>query len=151
GATVAQSPRRSRPGGGAGPGARRRGRRRRRRPEHVRGLRVGPGPRQARVRRAQAQLLAPLITVVGAGLAGLVASARARELGADVRVLEKGDRAGGSMLLSSGVVWRYRELDEYLRQCPDGDETLQRLVWERLDDALAWLERLAVAEPYTSN
>ena len=55
------------------------------------------------------------------------------------------------MLLSSGVVWRYRELDEYLRQCPGGDETLQRLVWERLDDALDWLERLAAGEPYTSN
>jgi succinate dehydrogenase/fumarate reductase flavoprotein subunit len=84
-------------------------------------------------------------------MAGLVAAARARELGADVRVLEKGDRAGGSMLLSSGVVWRYRELEEYRRQCPDGDEALQQLVWERLDDALDWLERLVPAVPYTSN
>ncbi len=75
-------------------------------------------------------------------MAGLVAAARARELGASVRVLEKGDRPGGSMLLSSGVVWRYRELDEFRRQCPGGDPALQRLIWERLDDALGWLERL---------
>jgi succinate dehydrogenase/fumarate reductase flavoprotein subunit len=69
-------------------------------------------------------------------MAGLVAAARARELGAAVRLLEKGDRPGGSMLLSSGVVWRYRDFAEYRRQCPGGD-----LVWEQLDDALRWLER----------
>jgi succinate dehydrogenase/fumarate reductase flavoprotein subunit len=75
-------------------------------------------------------------------MAGLVAAARLRELGAEVRVLEKGDRPGGSMLLSSGVVWRHRDFDEFRRECPGGDPALQRLVWERLDDALAWLERL---------
>jgi succinate dehydrogenase/fumarate reductase flavoprotein subunit len=75
-------------------------------------------------------------------MAGLVAAARARELGAEVRVLEKGNRPGGSMLLSSGVAWRYRDFSEFRRQCPDGDPPLQRLVWERLDDGLAWLERL---------
>jgi succinate dehydrogenase/fumarate reductase flavoprotein subunit len=58
-----------------------------------------------------------------------------------VHLFEKGDRPGGSMLLSSGVVWRYRELDEFRRECPGGDPELQRLVWERLDDALDWLER----------
>src|SRR5258708_7089614 len=75
-------------------------------------------------------------------MAGLVAAARARELGAGVTVLEKGDRPGGSMLLSSGVVWRYRDFDEFRRQCPGGEPDLQRLVWERLDDALAWLDAL---------
>src|SRR6476646_1875011 len=75
-------------------------------------------------------------------MAGLVAAARARQLGADARVLEKGDRPGGSMLLSSGVVWRYRDFDEFRRQCPGGEPALQRVIWERLDDALDWLERL---------
>ena len=41
----------------------------------------------------------PALLVAGAGMAGLVAAARARELGADVVVHEKGDRPGGSMLL----------------------------------------------------
>jgi succinate dehydrogenase/fumarate reductase flavoprotein subunit len=75
-------------------------------------------------------------------MAGLVAGARARELGAEVHVLEKGDRPGGSMLLSSGVVWRYRDFDEFRRQCPGGDPALQLAIWERLDDALEWLGRL---------
>jgi len=85
-------------------------------------------------------------------MAGLVAAARARELGADAVVHEKGDRPGGSMLLSSGVVWRYRDFDELRRQCPGGDEALQRLVWERLDDALGWLDRLgAESVPHAAN
>ena len=75
-------------------------------------------------------------------MAGLAAATRARELGADVVVHEKGTRAGGSMLLSSCVVWRYRDLARFREECPGGDPELQRMVWEGLDDALAWLERL---------
>jgi succinate dehydrogenase/fumarate reductase flavoprotein subunit len=75
-------------------------------------------------------------------MAGLVAAARARELGASVSLHEKGDRPGGSALLSSGFVWRYRSWETFREQCPGGDPALQRLVWERLDDALAWLEGL---------
>jgi succinate dehydrogenase/fumarate reductase flavoprotein subunit len=80
-----------------------------------------------------------LITVAGAGMAGLVAAVRLRELDRDVRVLEKGSRPGGSMLLSSCVIWRYRSFDDFRAECPGGDAKLQRLVHERFDDALAWL------------
>jgi fumarate reductase flavoprotein subunit len=73
-------------------------------------------------------------------MAGLVAAARLRELGREPRVLEKGTRAGGSMLLSSCVVWRHLEWENFRVECPGGDEQLQRLIWERLDDALGWLE-----------
>jgi succinate dehydrogenase/fumarate reductase flavoprotein subunit len=73
-------------------------------------------------------------------MAGLVAAARLRELGRDVVVREKGTRVGGSMLLSSCVIWRHREWEDFRRECPGGDELLQRVVWERLDDAIAWLE-----------
>src|SRR3954467_6227363 len=73
-------------------------------------------------------------------MAGLVAAARLRELGREVVVREKGTRAGGSMLLSSCVVWRHREWDDFRRGCPGGDARLQRVIWERLDDAIAWLE-----------
>ena len=46
------------------------------------------------------------------------------------------------MLLSSGVVWRHRELEDFRRDCPGGDPVLQALVHERLDDDVAWLESL---------
>ena len=86
-------------------------------------------------------------------MAGLVAAARARELGASPVVYEKGDRPGGSMLLSSCVIWRYRTFEDFRAECPGGDPELQRLVFERLDDGIAWLESLGapVTEPETGN
>jgi succinate dehydrogenase/fumarate reductase flavoprotein subunit len=82
------------------------------------------------------------LLIAGAGMAGLCAAARARELGLRPLVLEKGDRPGGSMLLSSGVVWRHRSVADFRRACPGGDPQLQRQIVERLDDALDWLESL---------
>jgi fumarate reductase flavoprotein subunit len=86
-------------------------------------------------------------------MAGLCAAARARELGASPAVFEKGWRPGGSMLLSSGVVWRYRSFDEFRAQCPGGDPRLQELVHGGLDDGLEWLEALGapVVERETGN
>ena len=75
-------------------------------------------------------------------MAGLAAAAEARSHGASVRVLEKLDRPGGSMRRSSGVIWRHRELERFRAECPDGDERLQRLLFERLDEDLRWLESL---------
>ncbi|HEY7178007.1 MAG TPA: FAD-dependent oxidoreductase [Gaiella sp.] len=95
----------------------------------------------------------PDLVVAGAGMAGLVAAAEATARGATVVVHEKGARPGGSMLLSSGVVWRHRDLEEFLRECAGGSPELQRLVHERLDDDLAWLEALGarVVERSTGN
>jgi fumarate reductase flavoprotein subunit len=77
-------------------------------------------------------------------MAGLCAAARARELGAEPVVYEKGTRAGGSMLLSSGFAWRYRTLEIHVEQCPAADEKLARTIVEQFDDALDWLESLGV-------
>ena len=86
-------------------------------------------------------------------MAGLAAAARARELGAETLVLEKGDRAGGSMLLSSGVIWRHRTLDGFRADCPGGDPELQQVIVEQLDEAIEWLESLGapVLEQETGN
>jgi fumarate reductase flavoprotein subunit len=86
-------------------------------------------------------------------MAGLVAAARARELGAEPLVFEKGDRPGGSMLLSSGVIWRHRSLDDFRHECPAGDPVLQKLIVDRLDADLEWLESLGapVVERETGN
>ena len=94
-----------------------------------------------------------MLTIAGAGMAGLCAAARARELGLDVVVYEKGDRPGGSMLLSSCVVWRHRDFDDFRAECPAGDERLQRRVHDELDGALDWLESLGapVSERSTGN
>jgi fumarate reductase flavoprotein subunit len=75
-------------------------------------------------------------------MAGLVAAAEARRLGADVLVLEKLDRPGGSMRLSSGVIWRHRDFARFRAECPGGDERLQLTLFERLGGDLRWLEAL---------
>src|SRR4051812_24851585 len=95
----------------------------------------------------------PDLVVAGAGMAGLAAAAEARGLGADPLVVEKLPRPGGSMRLSSGVIWRHRDFDRFREECPDGDERLQRLVFERLDADLEWLESLGapVVEGDTGN
>lgn len=86
-------------------------------------------------------------------MAGLVAAAEARRLGAEPAVYEKLDRPGGSMRLSSGVVWRHRDFERFRAECPGGDERLQRLLFERLDEDLRWLESLGapVVERGTGN
>jgi fumarate reductase flavoprotein subunit len=75
-------------------------------------------------------------------MAGLVAAARLQQLGRQVTVREKGTRPGGSMLLSSGVIWRHRTLEDFHAECPGGDARLQALIVDQLDDRLEWLETL---------
>ncbi len=93
------------------------------------------------------------LVVAGAGMAGLAAAAEARRLGAEPLLLEKLDHAGGSMVLSSGVVWRHRDFGRVREECPGGEERLQRQVFERLDGDLGWLEELGapVVERGTGN
>ena len=75
-------------------------------------------------------------------MAGLVVAARLRELGVTPTILEKGDRPGGSMRLSSGVIWRHHTPADFRAECPGGDPDLQALVVEQLDERLDWLESL---------
>jgi fumarate reductase flavoprotein subunit len=84
------------------------------------------------------------VIVVGGGLAGLVATLRAGELGAQVTLFEKGDRLGGSFVYSSGYVWSYKDLQTFREEVPGGDVTLQGLILERLEPGLAWLGDLGV-------
>jgi succinate dehydrogenase/fumarate reductase flavoprotein subunit len=48
------------------------------------------------------------------------------------------------MLLSSGFAWRFDDFDRFREECPAGDPELQRLVWERLDEDIDWIESLGV-------
>ena len=84
------------------------------------------------------------VIVAGGGLAGLVAALRVAELGAQVTLLEKGDRIGGSFIYSNGYIWSYKDLQTFRREAPGGDITLQKLILEQLQDGLDWLEDLGV-------
>ncbi len=80
------------------------------------------------------------VVVAGGGLAGLTTALRATELGARVILLEKGERPGGSFVHSSGYVWSYRDMQTFRFEAPGGDAALQRLILERLESGLNWLE-----------
>src|SRR5512133_2115769 len=80
------------------------------------------------------------VLVLGAGMAGLCAAVAALERGAQVLVLEKGNRIGGSMALSNGIVWTFAREDDVRKQVPDGDAALQDLLVTRLVDSLQWLQ-----------
>ncbi|WP_436933741.1 FAD-dependent oxidoreductase [Halovenus marina] len=84
------------------------------------------------------------IVVAGAGMAGLSAGVQAVERGNDVVVLEKGERAGGSMRISAGLIWSYETLAEAQENVPKGNPALQQLVVENLDDGFEWIESLGV-------
>ena len=97
--------------------------------------------------------MTPDLVVAGAGMAGLAAAAHARERGATVLHVEKAAEPGGAMLRSSGVFWRHAAWEEFRRECPDGDEALQRALFEHLDADLDWLEERGarVTAPATGN
>ena len=76
-------------------------------------------------------------------MAGLVAAAEARRLGRASRSWSRSstapaDRCGSRAASSGGT----RTSTRFRAECPGGDETLQRLLFERLDEDLRWLEAL---------
>jgi succinate dehydrogenase/fumarate reductase flavoprotein subunit len=85
------------------------------------------------------------VVVAGGGLAGLTAALAAAQGGARTTLLEKGERPGGSFLLSSGYVWSYKEMPTYRKEAPGGDVALQQLILDRLGDTLEWLEDAGAA------
>src|SRR5512133_1177219 len=84
------------------------------------------------------------VLVLGAGMAGLCAAVAALEQRAQVLVLEKGNRLGGSMALSNGIVWTFASEDDVRRRVPDGDSALQDLLVAQLAESLHWLEAQGV-------
>ena len=98
------------------------------------------------------------VIVLGTGAAGMAAALAAREAGAEVLLVERFDRVGGTSAISGGVIWvadnpwmRAAGMDDsradalaYFRSLDHGDvvdETLEAFV-ETGPDALAFLDRI---------
>lgn len=84
------------------------------------------------------------LLVLGAGMAGMTAAARAAQLGARVLVVEKASTIGGSTVLSGGRLWTGADLDLLAEECPLGDPELQQVAFEGFDDAVAFLRSTGV-------
>src|SRR5215469_638687 len=82
--------------------------------------------------------------VIGAGMAGLSAAGYAAEQGANVIVVEKGPRYGGSAILSGGVLWTATSA-ERMRFYGGGVPELGSVVLRNYPLGIAWLRRREVA------
>jgi succinate dehydrogenase/fumarate reductase flavoprotein subunit len=84
------------------------------------------------------------LLVLGGGLAGLSAAARAVQDGASVVVVEKGPSLGGSAVYA-GFLWTAPTLDVMREVNPDGDPELGARLVDGYDDAIGWVQSLGVA------
>lgn len=84
------------------------------------------------------------LLVVGGGMAGLTAAARAASCGIAVAVVEKSGRVGGSAVLSAGGILGPASLSEFRQGNPGGSADLNEALFERYDDLVAWISSLGV-------
>lgn len=78
------------------------------------------------------------LLVIGAGMAGLTAAARATERGARVVVLEKGDEIGGSARFA-GYAWTAPTREIMAEINPHGDRELRNAVVDDFPAGLDWI------------
>jgi len=90
------------------------------------------------------------LLVIGAGMAGLTAAARACADGARVVLVEKGAAVGGSALYA-GYVWTAASYERMREMNPNGDADLARVVTDGIEPGLAWIRSLGieVGDPVT--
>src|SRR5262245_10485021 len=72
------------------------------------------------------------VIVIGSGGAALSATIAAADAGADVLVLEKSERVGGTTAVSGGVVW-----------IPNNDHLAEDGLVDSREDAIAYIRRIA--------
>src|SRR5213083_3446723 len=83
------------------------------------------------------------LLVLGAGMAGLSAAAKAASEGASVVLVEKGEAIGGSAAYA-GFIWTAPTREVMHDVNPDGDPALADRVVEAYDEGIAWVRSLGV-------
>jgi flavin-dependent dehydrogenase len=83
------------------------------------------------------------LLVIGAGMAGLAAAARAAQAGASVVVVEKAPHTGGSALYA-GFIWTAPTLEVMREINPGGDLSLASRLVEGYATAIDWVRSLGV-------
>lgn len=84
------------------------------------------------------------LLVIGAGMAGLTAAARAAEAGDVVTVVERAPEIGGSALYA-GFAWTAANLEVLREINPFGGEALAEALIGGFPDGIAWIRSLGVA------
>lgn len=84
------------------------------------------------------------LLVVGCGMAGMTAAARAAESGACVLCVDRAPRIGGSALLSHSFVWTADTVEEFLAACPECDPALAATVVGTYPALMEWFAELQI-------
>jgi succinate dehydrogenase/fumarate reductase flavoprotein subunit len=82
--------------------------------------------------------------VLGAGMAGMSAAARAAQSGARVAVVERGPEPGGSAVFAE-FIWTAPSVEVMREVNPDGDPELARVAVEEFAPAMDWIRSLGVS------
>src|SRR5579863_8226295 len=96
----------------------------------------------SQTRDSAATLEADLL-VIGAGMTGLTAAARACAGGGRVVLVEKGATTGGSAMYA-GYVWTAESYERMREVNPGGDPELARVVIEGFAPGLEWIRSLGI-------
>ena len=83
------------------------------------------------------------LLVIGGGMAGLTAAARAGRDGRRVLVVEKGEDTGGNARYA-GYAWTAPTTDVMDEVNPRGDEALRHALVERFADGIDWIREIGV-------
>jgi succinate dehydrogenase/fumarate reductase flavoprotein subunit len=83
------------------------------------------------------------LLVLGAGMAGCAAAARAAQAGASVVLVEKSSAVGGSAAYA-GFLWSAPTVDVMREVNPDADPALTSRLVDDYDDAIDWVRSLGV-------
>ncbi|WAX58372.1 FAD-dependent oxidoreductase [Jatrophihabitans cynanchi] len=82
--------------------------------------------------------------VIGAGMAGLTAAARAAAAGCSVALVERGPATGGSAAMSGGVLWQPASREALAAIDPLGDPALIDVFFARFPEVLTWVRGLGI-------
>src|SRR5207248_5346104 len=85
------------------------------------------------------------LLVLGGGMAGLAAAARAAESDARVVVVEKAPDIGGSAAMAAGILWTAPDLATLCEVTPRGDPELGRALVEGFEPAIDWVRSMDVS------
>ncbi len=88
--------------------------------------------------------LATDVLVIGCGMAGLTAAARAASLGANVVAVEVASSPGGSAVLSGGIIWAPISVDDYCAMDTKADPSLVAIVVDGLEPGIEWMKSIGV-------
>ena len=84
------------------------------------------------------------LVVVGAGMAGLTAGARAAEAGLSVVVIEKAPQIGGSAAISGAFLWTATSWESMRHECPDGDPAMGEALVRDFPVVVSWIRSLGI-------